>query len=433
MSSERETFLIGDLGRVVTGKTPSTSKSSFYEGDIPFYTPSDMDGRRFLDQTKRSLSELGASTVGTSVIDAGSVMVSCIGSVGKVAIAPKSGITNQQINTISTHEWVDPLYLYYELKTRKAELQALATSGSVQPILNKGHFCEIEVEIPTFSKQKAIAHVLGTLDDKIELNRKTIETLEGIAKALFKSWFVDFDPVRAKADGRSTGLPDEISELFPDSLEESELGEIPTGWSYKKISEWGSTICGKTPPTKDESLYGGDHLFVTIPDLHEGPFISHASKTLSNAGAESQFKKRLPAGSVMVSCIATPGLVGITQVECFTNQQINSIIPFDKGSENFLLFSIIESKGLLLSLGGGGSVFFNLSKGRFDDMEIISPSKPCVAAFGESVAPLIAKCFALKEESRTLSTLRDALLPRLISGELRVPDAENLRRVEHGI
>lgn len=392
----------------------------FKEDDKPVYAPLSSKG----SDTRYCLEEGDIVIAMTDMKDRVAILANC-------AQIPSSGrfLLNQRVGRIRTkdRELVDQKYLYYFMNSppQVQYLRSMANRG-VQVNLTTSAIVESLVSLPSVLEQKAIAHILGTLDDKVELNRKTNETLEGIAKALFKSWFVDFDPVRAKAEGRPIGLPDEVSKLFPDSFEESELGEIPSGWSYKKISEWGSTICGKTPPTKDESLYGGNNLFVTIPDLHEGPFISHASKTLSNAGAESQLKKRLPAGSVMVSCIATPGLVGIAQVECFTNQQINSIIPFEEGNENFLLFSIIESKDLLLSLGGGGSVFFNLSKGRFDDMEILSPSKPCVAAFGERVAPLIAKCFALKEESRTLSTLRDALLPRLVSGDLRVPDAEKM-------
>jgi type I restriction enzyme S subunit len=236
MSSEWHALSIGEIGKVVTGKTPSTSTDSYFGGSYPFYTPSDMDGRKFMDATKRTLSSEGIESIKGSIIDAGAVMVSCIGSdMGKVAIAAQQGATNQQINSILVSDQFDPEYIYYELSTRKDALQMLATSGSAQPILNKGHFCQIEIRVPLLKEQKAIAHILGTLDDKIELNRQTNETLEAMAKALFQSWFVDFDPVRAKVEGRPTGLPEEISELFPDSFEEAELGEIPMGWEIAAI------------------------------------------------------------------------------------------------------------------------------------------------------------------------------------------------------
>ena len=427
METNRKVFSIGDLGKVCTGKTPHTNNQEFYGEEYPFYTPSDMNGGRFLKSTKRYLSKLGISTVRNSIIESGSVLVSCIGSdMGKVTIAPSKGVTNQQINTICPHDWVDSLYLYYSLCTRKRELKSLATGGSAQPILNKSSFCQIKIEMPPFHEQKAIAHVLGTLDEKIELNQKTNETLEGITKAIFKSWFINFDPVRAKAKGRSTGLPNEISDLFPDSFEDSEIGQIPNSWNTKKITDWGETVCGKTPSTKKESYYGNDYMFVTIPDLHRGLHITSSSRGLSKSGAELQSKKLLSKGSVLVSCIATPGLIGVIQESCFTNQQINSITPNNKNCTWFIAFYLLMNKDLLLSFGGGGSVFFNLNKSKFDSIAILSPPDKIIYKFNNFAAPLMDKCFALKKEISFLSNIKNTLLPKLISGEIKIPDAEKI-------
>ena len=134
-------------------------------------------------------------------------MVSCLGSdMGKAAVAGRTSITNQQINSIVVDSGDDPLFVYYSLSVRKAEIRS-AASGSAQPILNKTAFGRLAILLPPQDEQRAIAHILGTLDDKIELNRRMNETLEAMARALFKSWFVDFDPVRAKAEGRDPGLP----------------------------------------------------------------------------------------------------------------------------------------------------------------------------------------------------------------------------------
>ena len=275
-------------------------------------------------------------------------------------------------------------------------------------------------------ESKRIGDFLSVFDEKIELNKKTNETLEEIAKAFFKSWFIDFDPVRAKEEGRSTGLPDEISEFFPDSLVDSELGEIPFSWHSKKIADWGQTICGKTPATKQQEFYGDGYMFVTIPDLHKGLHITHSTKELTQLGADSQPKKLLPKGSILVSCIATPGLVGVAKKSCFTNQQINSIIPRNKNSTWFLAFYMLMNQNLILSFGGGGSVFFNLSKGKFDEIAILSPSQMVIDAFHDFISPLMEKCFSLKDEISTLSKIRDTLLPKLISGQLRISDAEKI-------
>ena len=131
-------------------------------------------------------------------------------------------------------------YLYYSLlNTDFTDV----TTGSAQPQITMGHLSKKEIFWHSNPEERtAIAHILGTLDDKIELNRKTNETLEAMAKALFKSWFVDFDPVRAKGEGRPTGLPAEISDLFPDSFEDSELGQIPSGWYHRELQEVGSVI-----------------------------------------------------------------------------------------------------------------------------------------------------------------------------------------------
>ena len=328
---------------------------------------------------------------------------------------------------VANHSNIDNSFLYLLLKSPSYREQIVASAkGSTVIMITKDAIENHSFLLPPPVEQKAIAHILGTLDDKIELSRKTNETLEAIAKALFKSWFVDFDPVKAKAEGRPTGLPAEISDLFPDSFVDSELGEIPRGWEPRTIREWGRTECGKTPSTHNQEFYGNNYMFVAIPDLHNGFHIVTSGKQLSELGADSQRKKLLPPGSVMVSCIATPGLVGVTKEACFTNQQINSIIPNSKEASWFLALAMIENRDLLLSLGGGGSVFFNLSKGRFDEIEILAPSEDLISAFSGVVSALMDRCFATKLEIIAFTNVRDALLPKLISGELRIPDAEKM-------
>jgi type I restriction enzyme S subunit len=172
--------------------------------------------------------------------EAGDVVITTEAPLGEVAQLPKGKVAlAQRVITLRGKKGVvDNTFLKFLLLSRQfqKDLQARATGTTVigikQSVLRK-----IDLAFPPFQEQKAIAHILGTLDDKIELNRKTNETLEAMAKALFKSWFVDFDPVRAKAEGRTTGLPAEISDLFPDSFEDSELGEIPSGWKCSPLAD----------------------------------------------------------------------------------------------------------------------------------------------------------------------------------------------------
>lgn len=248
----RETTL-DQLGRIVTGKTPSSSHPEFFGGEIPFVTPTDMDGRRIIESAGRYVTEEGADSIGNPRVPAGAVMVSCIGSdMGKAAVTGRDCITNQQINSIIVDSGDTPFYVYYNLSRRKAEIRA-AAGGSAQPILNKSAFGKLEILLPPPDEQVAVARILGTLDDKIELNQRMNKTLEAMARALFKSWFVDFDPVRAKAEGRDPGLPKHLADLFPDSFQNSSMGTIPKGWRAGRLDDLVFLQRGFDLPTPDRT------------------------------------------------------------------------------------------------------------------------------------------------------------------------------------
>ncbi len=419
---EWENLKLDDLGRIVTGKTPLTSVEGNFGGQIPFVTPSDMDGRKTISTTARNLTEAGAASVKGSKIPAGSVMVSCIGSdMGKAFIAGRDCVTNQQINSIIVNECFCNEFVYYNLSTRKDEIRHQAAGGSAQPILNKGDFSRLEITLPPLLIQKSIAKILGDLDNKIELNRRMNATLEAMARALFQSWFVDFDPVRAKMDGRKpVGMDEETAKLFSDSFEESEMGLIPKGWKVKTVGEIGEIICGKTPPTGVPDYYGDDVPFITIPDMHGNVFGASTARRLSHAGANSQANKTLPPGSICVSCIATPGLVVITSEKSQTNQQINSVIPHEENETYFWYWVMTGLGAEIASSGSGGSVLTNLSKGRFEMLNVIKPTHNLIAAYHSEVSPLFQNILANTHQSRTIATLRDTLLPKLLNGELRL-------------
>jgi type I restriction enzyme S subunit len=320
----------------------------------------------------------------------------------------------------------DPSFLYYIFKSKQFESYIDGISGgtSVQLNMKVGDLAKFEFSVPKLSTQKAIAHILGTLDGKIELNQKINQTLEDIAKSIFKSWFVDFDPVRAKAEGRPTGLPPEISDLFPDELVDSEIGEIPKGWEVTIVSDFGKVVCGKTPSTKDPDNFEGEFPFITIPDMRGNLINLSTERSVSEKGATVLKGKLLPAGSICISCIATPGLVSITSCDSFTNQQINSIVPGDDVDKEYLLFSMMTFGDLISSAGSGGSVFANLSTGRFKELPILRANEKLRSAFSRLIRPILQRIELSQKEIYTLSELRDALLPKLISGELRIPDAE---------
>jgi type I restriction enzyme, S subunit len=256
-------YRIGDLGKVVTGKTPPTKNKENFGEFIPFVTPGDLQGKKHVYDAERYLSEEGLGVVKNKLIPAGSIMVSCIGTVGEIAIAGVDCVTNQQINSIVPSKDFSGDYIYYDLKQRKQELQTFASGGSVVPIINKTDFSDLEIKLPAIEEQNRIASILSAFDEKIELNQRMNETLESIARVVFKSWFVDFDPVHAKMAGEDFPLPDEVMALFPDELVESELGMIPKGWEVGKLGDYLTFEYGKSLPKKkrnkgDIPVYGSN-------------------------------------------------------------------------------------------------------------------------------------------------------------------------------
>lgn len=436
MASSRKIVTLGDLGLIVTGKTPSTKVPDHFGGGIPFVTPRDMDGRKRIFETERHLTENGVKAVGSAVIPAGSIMVSCIGSdMGKVAIAGRECVTNQQINSIVVSEEYASEYVYYNLSQRKIELRSMA-SGSAQPILNKGHFSQVGIELPKIPEQRAIAHILGSLDDKIELNRRMNQTLEAMARAIFKSWFVDFDPVRAKAEGRPTGLPDDIDALFPDSFEDSELGEIPKGWEVSTIGENAEKLSKGTTPRKNDVLNAQDAPsipFLKVRNISEEGEIDLSNLDRIPRSIHEGFLKRsiLKTNDVLFSIAGTIGRVSILPEE-LNDSNVNQAIAFVRPKKNelpstflrlILISDRIQDEASSRVVQG---VQANVSLTVLSDLRFANPPQSIVDIWLRYFGGSFSRQELLLRESRSLSSLRDTLLPKLISGELRVPDAEKL-------
>lgn len=311
----------------------------------------------------------------------------------------------------------------------------------------------LSLNIPDKETQQKILDIITPLDDEIDLNTQINQTLEQIAQALFKSWFVDFDPVRAKVQALSDGLsleqaelsamqaisgktaeeltallqtqPDRYAELaetakaFPCEMVEVDGVEVPKGWEMKALSDLGQIICGKTPSKSNKEFYGDDVPFIKIPDMHNQVFITQTTDNLSVVGANSQSKKYIPAKSICVSCIATVGLVSMTSKPSHTNQQINSIIPDDEQSCEFLYLSLKQPSmtKYLKDLASGGSATLNLNTSTFSKIEIITPSKEIIDIF-QKVIYIFEKILSNSIKNKRLTEIRDLLLPRLLNGEI---------------
>ena len=342
------------------------------------------------------------------------------------SIRINSGMVIIRAQTPALH----PRYLYLFVRSGlfHAQVSALRT-GSAQPQLPIQDINRIEIPIPPSDEQKAIAYILGTLDDKIELNRKTNETLESIAKALFKSWFVDFDPVRAKSEGRFTGLPAEINDLFPDSFDESELGEIPRGWKVVSAGSKYDISIGRTPPRNESQWFTtnpNDIRWISIRDLGvSGTYVSNTSEYLTQEAVGKFNIRVIPDSTVVVSFKLTVGRVAITDGEMLSNEAIAHFIPKSKVVPTSYTYFLLKGYDYN-SLGSTSSIATAVNSQTLREMPIIETPSSVAVAFDETAKPFMSRIRETQRNIFCLEQLRDTLLSKLISGELRIPNAEAL-------
>ena len=316
-----------------------------------------------------------------------------------------------------------PEYLYNLYRTEKYRVKAAyADSGTTVRALPAEVLEEQIVPLPDLPSQIAINEIISLVDKQIANNKALSRNLEALAQSVFKSWFIDFDPVRAKKNGEKPfGMDTETAKLFPDSFVNSELGDIPKGWNVVKFESLGKIVTGKTPSTKNNAYWGGDVPFVTIPDMTKNRFTISAERFLSKLGADSQKNQYLPKGTTSVSCIASPGLVSYSFVESQTNQQINSIIPNSGIPCEWLFFRIDSEIHQIKSRSGIGSVFSNLNKSDFSSLETIFASKDLHEKFSEIAAPMLLEIETTTRAIQKLVELRTVILNGLVSERLKLP------------
>ena len=317
---------------------------------------------------------------------------------------------------------LDVRWAYYELLTR--DINGM-DSGSAIPSTSREEFYSLPVSVPPPPEQRAIAHVLGTLDDKIELNRRMNETLEAMARALFKSWFIDFDPVRAKIAGRDPGLPQHLAAFFPDRLVDSELGLIPEGWEVKALGE----LChkpqyGYTTSAMDEAV---GPKFLRITDINKNAWLDWGSVPYCKIIDDDLEKYRLNKGDILIARMADPGhgvLIEEDQEAVFASYLIR-FLPLHMRHARLLQYWLRSSMYWALVLGrGAGTTRVSLNAKVLSGFPLVVPTASVAEAFEEHITSLRARVVANTSESRILAVQRDALLPKLISGSIRVNNAE---------
>ncbi len=297
------------------------------------------------------------------------------------------------------------------------------STGTTMASLNQGTIERVPILLPPLREQLAISHILGTIDDKIELNRRMNETLEAMVRAIFKSWFIDFDPVRAKMAGRPTGLSPEIEELFPDGMVDSELGEIPRGWKVCPFSGIVRIIGGGTPKTSVQEYWNGEIPWFSVADApSEGEFfVINTEKRITQKGFESSAACLIKEGATIISARGTVGKLALVGVPMAINQSCYGLYGVEAGSA--FIYCATHSLVSVLKQRSHGSVFNTITRDTLSCINYIAPTKIALDSFERVVDPFMKRIKNNLFESCTLSDLRDMLLPKLISGKLRILNA----------
>lgn len=348
------------------------------------------------------------SKYGRTRIHTGDVLITIVGSVGQVAVVPAAlngwniarAVAMIRPSAPELSRWIS-----FVLRSPGAQHQlGVAANTTVQTTINLKDLRALQIPLPDKSIRAEISETLGALDDRIDNLRQTNATLEAIAAALFKSWFVDFD-----------GVP-------PKDMQESELGLIPKGWRVAEIGELVQCVGGATPSTKDDTFWnGGTHHWATPKDLSglQAPVLTTTERLITNAGVARISSGLLPTGTLLMSSRAPIGYLAIAAVPVAINQGFIAMPPGGALSPVWLLFWA-KANMEAIKQKANGSTFMEISKSAFRPIKIAMPPPDALDQFDEIAGPMLEHIKNNEHHIATLATLRDILLPRLISGQLRV-------------
>ena len=436
MKSEFRDLKLGDCCELITG-FPFKSKNFLDKGDGKYKLARGInikEGRFYWKDLEKTWDDINDDQQ-KYLLDEGDLLVSMDGSkVGKNWVEVSSldlpSLLVQRVCCIRARNEISQKYIKYLISSSKFRryIDSIKTGTSI-PHISVKQLKDYPITIPGLLEQQRIANFLGALDKKIELNQKMNETLEEIAKTLFKSWFIDFDPVKAKAEGRPIRLSKEISDLFPDSFEESELGKIPKGWKVLNLESCIDVIGGHAFKSKD---YIENGIFVlrtknftdgVVRFKDDDVFLSEKFLESHKSFKCEEFDYHL----VMVGAsIGKTGMIYPSILPALRNQNMWCFRPREsKYSRVFVKHTVdFVSKKLIGYASGSARDFFR--KGDFRSNKLAIPSDEILISFSSLTDPILNKQAKNFKENETLKELRDTLLPKLISGELKIPDAENL-------
>ena len=378
-----KTIHISDLGRIVTGKTPKTSVKANYGGDIPFLTPSDDLTGKYAPKTNKSITEVGLSEVKNCLLQANAICVSCIGSdLGKVVKVVQPTVTNQQFNSIIPSSDFDADFVYYLMTIVGKQLNYLSKTSTAVPIINKTQFSNFEVRVPSLEEQRRIARILGAIDDKIENNRRINTNLELQAQALYKQWFVD-----NRCDN----------------------------WEIKSLSDLMDYQGGSQPPASEfiDKPQDGYVRFVQIRD-----YASNSHPTYIPIAKKNKLCNKK---DIMIARYgASLGRICFG-LEGAYNVALAKVKPLENYYREFLRCYLSSNEFYDgINMKGNRAVQAGFNQSDINSFMISCPKQDIFVAFENIVSKILDKRLVLQQENETLATLRDTLLPKLMSGEIKI-------------
>lgn len=427
MASEWRTVALGELCEFRAGSVFKPALQGKSSGEFPFVKVSDMNlpaNAVRIQDANNWVSEDDVRELRAKPLPPGTVVFAKIGEALRQnrlrQVTRETLVDNNMMGAVPHVDRIDPRFFYYALS--QFDFSDIA-QGTALPYLTVASLSGLALDVPPLAEQRAIAHILGTIDDKIELNRRMAHTLEQIARALFKAWFVDFEPVRAKLDGRwrrgesLPGLPAHLYDLFPDRLVDSVLGPIPEGWEVGRLGDVAEhPRRGVRPSDMDaETPYIG---------LEHMPRRSIALSDWGSAGAVASNKFKFARGEVLFGKLRPYfHKVGVAPVDGVCSTDIVVLRPRDAEWFAFLLCQVSHDVFVeYTSAGSTGTRMPRTSWSQMTGYPLALPPRSVAAAFLAQVQPAVDRILHGAHESRALASLRDTLLPRLVSGEVRVTD-----------
>ena len=359
-----------------------------------------------------------------ALYDGGILITGRVGTLGKL-FAPDGPCwpSDNALVVFPKDSRTDFRFLRYALQLRIADATGM-NRGAANPLITQKDLGTLRLYHPPLPEQRAIAATLGALDDKIELNRKMNATLEAMARALFRDWFVDFGPTRAKMEARPPYLSPDLWSLFPDRLDAE--GK-PEGWKEKPLTEFFSIIGGGTPKTSNVDFWNGPIPWFSVTDTppNGSVFVTDTEKNITDAGLNGSSARLVSKGTTIISARGTVGNLAVAGRDMTFNQSCYGL----RGASSigdYATYLIAQNMVSQLQAMAHGSVFSTITRQTFESLSLPMPTDNVLLAFEDTVSPMFEKILANVHESRTLAQTRDLLLPRLMSGELRVAEVERI-------